>query len=47
MRKRTGNRNRYRPRGRSSYARQGKSRSADFYGEWINGRCIVPEKIRK
>lgn len=47
MRHSSGLRNRYRPNGRSSYARQGKRVNADRYGKYVNGRQVEPERIGK
>lgn len=41
----SGLRNRYRNRGKGPYKSKDKSRSADYYGEWDKGHCLVPEKI--
>ena len=41
-----GLRNKHRS-GRGPYSRSRKCQLADYYGEWINGRQITPDKIRR
>lgn len=45
MSRSSGLRNKCRSRGRSTYARLGKSKVADRYGKYVNGRCTEDEKI--
>jgi hypothetical protein len=45
-RRRTGLRNRKRT-GRSTYSKLGKARSADYYGSYVNGRQVSPERIAR
>lgn len=45
MRKRTGNHNKYRSGGRSTYSVERKSVSADSYGTWNQGRQERPDTI--
>lgn len=33
--------------GRSTYCTEGKSRTADFYGTWLNGHRTAPERIAR
>ena len=44
MRKRTGNRNRYRS-GRGTYSKRGKGPTADRYGSWDRGRQDRPDVV--
>jgi hypothetical protein len=46
-RQRTGLRNKHRRRRSSSYHRAGKNRAADYYGQWHNGTCTTPERLRR